>query len=76
MNESPALFKLIGYSFGAAVAVSLVVLFIGMVLFGFQLAQWAEWEGRIVGVAGTVAGVAGAIVGLSIAFRAAQRANK
>ena len=76
MNESSAIFKMIGYSFGAAVAASLVALFIGMCVFGFQFAQWAEWEGRIVGVAGTIAAVAGAVVGLSIASRAERRANK
>ena len=76
MSESPAVLKMIGHSVGAVVAASLVVLLIGMFVFGFQFAQWTEWEGRVVGMAGTIAGAAGAVVGLLIALRAERRANK
>ena len=47
---------------------------VGMCVFGFQLAEWAEWQGRIAGVVGTVVGVAGAVIGLQIALRADRRA--
>jgi hypothetical protein len=51
----------------------LVVLLVGMLVFGSGLTLWAEWEGRVVGVAGTIAGVAGAVVGLRFAMREEQR---
>ncbi|MBI3912630.1 MAG: hypothetical protein HY327_00320 [Chloroflexi bacterium] len=66
--------KMIGYAFAAAIAASLGVLFLGLGVFGLQFAQWAEWEGRIVGMVGTMAGVAGAVVGLMMALRAERRA--
>jgi hypothetical protein len=65
--------KAIGYTAGAAVAASLVVLLVGLLVFGADLTQWAEWEGRVVGVAGTIAGVAGAVVGLRFAMREDHR---
>ena len=55
--------KTIGYPFGAAVAASLAVLLIGGVVFGFPFAEWAEWEGRVVGIVATIAGIAGAAFG-------------
>ena len=69
MNKSSGVLNVIGYSFGASVAASLSVFLIGACVFGFQLAEWTEWEGRIVGLVGTVAGVAGAVVGLKMALR-------
>ena len=65
--------RMIGYSFGAAVAASLAVLFVGLVVCGFQ---FTEWEGRFVGLVGTIAGIAGAAVGLLPASRAEQRRVK
>ncbi len=73
MNKSFGLLKAIGYSFGAAIAASLIVLLVGACVFGFRLAEWSEWEGRIVGLVGTVAGIAGAVVGLKRALLAQQR---
>lgn len=73
MDSPTAARKAIGYTVGAAVAASLVVLLIGMLVFGSDLTQWAEWEGRVVGVAGTIAGVAGGVVGLRFAMREDQR---
>jgi hypothetical protein len=70
MSKFCGVLKVIGYSFGAAVAASSSALLIGAWVFGFRFAEWAEWEGRLVGLAGTVAGVAGAVVGLKIALRA------
>jgi len=70
MSKSCEILKAIGYAFGASVAASLSVLLVGVCLFGFRFTDWAEWEGRIVGLVGTVAGVAGAVVGLKMALRA------
>jgi len=55
---------------GASIAASWIVLLIGACVFGFRFTEWAEWEGRFVGLVGTVAGVAGALVGLKMALRA------
>jgi hypothetical protein len=76
MSKSVGAFKAIEYALGGSVAASLGVLLIGVCLFGLQLARWAEWEGRLVGIVGTVAGVAGAVIGLRMALRADWRANK
>jgi len=67
---------MIGYTSGAAVTASLTFLLIGLFVFGFQPTEWAEWEGRIVGVAGTIAGIAGAAFGLRIATRVERREVK
>jgi hypothetical protein len=74
MGKKSAVLKVIGYAFGTSIAASLIVLLIGMCVFGFQLAEWAEWQGRIAGVVGTIAGVAGAAIGWQIALRAERRA--
>ena len=76
MNKSCEILKAIGYAFGASVAASLGVLLVGAFVFGFRLAEWAEWEGRIVGLVGTIAGVAGAVVGLKMALRAQKRTRQ
>ena len=73
MDRQPAAGKAIGYTFGGAVAASLAVLIVGMLVFGSDLTQWAEWEGRAMGVAGTIAGVAGAVIGLRLATRSDHR---
>ena len=75
MTKSSGIFKAIGYSFGAAIAASLIVFLIGAFVFGFDLTQWAEWEGRIAGAAGTIAGVTGAVVGLRMALRSERKSN-
>lgn len=59
--------KAIGFALGAALAASLMVLLIGVLVLGTEFGQWSEPEGRVVGVAGTIAGVAGAVGGLRIA---------
>ena len=61
--------KVIGYTFAVSVAASLAALLVGACLFGFQLAHWTEWQGRLLGVVGTIAGVAGAVIGLRMALR-------
>ena len=62
--------RAIGYASGISIVASLGVLFAGMCLIGFDLGAWPEWQGRIVGIAGTIAGIAGAVIGLRIALRA------
>jgi len=73
MDRPTAAGKATGYTVGAAVAASLVVLLVGMLLFGSDLTQWTESEGRVVGVAGTIAGVVGGVVGRRLAMREDQR---
>lgn len=76
MSESPSVWKVIGYTAAAAIAASLLVLLAGMFFFGFQLSLWAEWQGRLVGVAGTIAGITGATSGFALAVREARRTNE
>lgn len=76
MSKSSVVLKAIGYASGASVAASLIVLLVGMCVFGFELAKWAEWQGRIAGVVGTLAGVAGAVIGLWLALRTESRAGQ
>jgi hypothetical protein len=66
--------RVIGYAFVGSVAASLIVMLGSAFAFGFQLGHWAEWQGRIVGVAGTIAGIAGAVFGLKIGLRTARQA--
>jgi hypothetical protein len=73
MSKSCVILKAIGYGFGASVAASLMVLLLGMCVFGFELARWAEWQGRIVGVLCAFAGLAGVSIGLRMAFRTKTR---
>lgn len=74
MSKSCGVMKAIGYAFGASVAASSCVLLVGACAFGFPFAQWAEWEGRMIGVVGTIAGVVGAAIGLRMALRTERRA--
>jgi hypothetical protein len=76
MSTSSSVFKGIECGLIGSVGASFGVLLIGACLFGFQFAQWAEWEGRLVGIVGTVAGVAGAVIGCRMAQRAEQRTLK
>jgi len=70
MSNSNKVLKAIEYAFGASFVVSFGVLLVGACVFGFQFTQWAEWEGRLVGVLAMIGGVAGAVVGLRMASRA------
>ena len=58
-------FKLIGYPFAGALLASINILVLALFVFGFDMSEWAEWEGRIVGIVGTVLAVAAAGVGFS-----------
>ena len=68
--------KLISYPFVAAVAASLAILFLGLAVLGFAPAQWAEWQGRVVGVYGTLAGIAVAVAGVLMPSHDERRAIK
>ena len=57
MMAPPSGWRLAGVALATAVAASLLVLLAGMILFGFQVSQWAEWEGRLVGLAGAAVGL-------------------
>lgn len=61
----------IEYSLVMAIIASFVVVSIAGLLLGFQLGQWTEWQGIVVGSIATLAGVVGAGVGLQMSF--AQR---
>lgn len=58
----------IEYSFVTAIIASFGVVGIGGFLFGFQMGQWTEWQGILVGCAATIAGVFGAGLGLRLSF--------
>jgi len=68
--------RMIGWPFGAAMAASIVVLLLGMCVFGFRLSKWNEWQGGIVGVLATLAAVAAAVYGVRIALRAGASDSK
>jgi hypothetical protein len=68
--------KLTGWASGVAVIASLSVLLVAACVLGFPLTNWAEWQGRIVGVIGTFGGIAGAVIGLRLALRAERHAPK
>lgn len=72
MSNSHRVLKAIEYAFVASVVASFGVLLVGACVFGFRFTQWAEWEGRLVGVVGMIGGVAGAVVGLRMALHPKQ----
>lgn len=57
----------IEYAFVVSLIASFSVLGVAGFMFGFQLGQWAEWQGILVGVTATIAGVVGAVFGLRMA---------
>jgi uncharacterized membrane protein YfcA len=61
--------KAIGYSFGASLVTSLAVVLVAAIAFGFRLAEWTEWQGRVAGAAATAAGIFGAFLGAKRALR-------
>jgi len=61
----------IEYAFVTSIIASFSVVGIAGFVFGFQLGQWTEWQGILVGSIATIAGVIGAGLGLRMSF--AQR---
>lgn len=75
MNDQNRVLMAIEYAFVVSLIASFGVVTVGGLLFGFQLSQWAEWQGILVGVVGTIAGVAGAVLGVRLALEP-ERINK
>jgi hypothetical protein len=63
MSNSHKVLKAIEYAFGGSILTSVGVLLVAAWAFGFQFTQWAEWQGRMVGIVSVIGGVAGAVVG-------------
>jgi hypothetical protein len=57
----------IEYAFVVSLMAAFSVMGVGGLLFGFQMSQWAEWQGLLVGVFVTIAGVVGAYAGFRLA---------
>lgn len=58
----------IEYAVVVSFMASFSVLGVAGLLFGFQISQWTEWQGVLVGLTATIAGVVGVFVGLRIAL--------
>jgi len=58
----------IEYAFVTAIIATFSAIGIGGLFFGFQMGQWTEWQGILVGAAATIAGFIGAGVGLCLSF--------
>ena len=58
----------IEYAFVTSIIASFSVLSIAGFFFGFQLGQWTEWQGILVGSIATIAGAIGAGLGLRLSF--------
>jgi hypothetical protein len=61
----------IEYAFVTAIIAAFSVLGVACFVFGFQMEQWTEWQGVLVGSVVTMAAFIGAALGLRISF--AQR---
>jgi hypothetical protein len=66
-------FKMIVYPFGLAIAGLVIVVLFGIVAFGVQSANWAEWQNELVGTVGMIVGFGGAVFGLWLAIRSEER---
>lgn len=73
MRKHHGILSAIEYALVVSLIASFSVLGVGGLLFGFQLGQWAEWQGVLVGVTGTIAGVIGAAFGVRLALNAEPR---
>ena len=73
MRKRYRTFISIEYAFVTSIIASFSVVGIAGFLFGFQLGQWTEWQGILVGATATIAGVIGAWFGLRMSF--AERMN-
>ncbi len=54
--------RVIAYPLLAAIGAAAIVWLVGLLAFGAQVSAWSEWQGRLVGVAGTIAAVLAAAV--------------
>ncbi len=58
----------IEYAFVCSMIASFSVVVVAGLFFGFELSQWSEGQGRLVGVTATIAGVVGAVFGVRMAL--------
>ena len=58
----------IEYAFVCSMIASFSVMVAAGLFFGFELSQWSEGQGRLVGVTATIAGVVGAVFGVRMAL--------
>lgn len=68
MRKCYRILNAIEYAFIVSLMAVFSVVGFGGLLFGFQMGQWAEWQGIVVGVFATIAGVVGVFVGLRVAL--------
>lgn len=68
MKKRYRMLTAIEYAFVISLTASFSVLGVAGLLFGFQISQWTEWQGVLVGLTATIAGGIGAFVGLRIAL--------
>jgi hypothetical protein len=68
--------KMVLYPGLVALGASLGTLLIASCVLGFEINEWPEMSGRIVGVLGTIAGVLGAAVPLALALRDERPATR
>jgi hypothetical protein len=67
--------KTVAYPGLVALGSSLGTLLIAACVLGFEINEWNEMGGRIVGVLSTIAGVLGAAAGLALALRGERSAT-
>ena len=58
----------IEYAFVCSMIASFSVVGVAGLFFGFQLGQWSEWQGTLVGVTVFIAGLVGAVFGVRLAL--------
>lgn len=63
----------IEYAFVTAIIAAFSVLGLAGLVFGFQMGQWTEWQGVLVGSIATIAAVIGAGLGLRMSFAERMR---
>jgi len=63
----------IEYAFVTSILASFSVVGIAGFVLGFQVSQWTEWQGIVVGSIATIAGVIGAGLGLRISVAERMR---
>lgn len=68
MRKSYRTLAAIEYAFVCSMIASFSVLVVAGLFLGFDLSQWSEGPGRLVGVTATIAGVVGAVFGVRMAL--------
>ena len=68
MRKSYRTLAAIEYAFVCSMIASFSVVVVAGLFFGFELSQWSEGQGHLVGVTATIAGVVGAVFGVRMAL--------